>query len=322
MRSAFNTILLLLVFIQFTSCVKELIPENNGYKPSVVIWSILNADSNIIVVSSGNRGIDQTDVVNISSIDFFLFEDSVKVATLYSQSISSDQKLHVFNYRPKPNKKYTLRLFNQSFDISASIQMVSPLPKFDSIEVSKGESSYLRYTLTDQLGTDDAYQFDVNIYNIGDLIDTSNNTLIQSNFVFKKRFDKYDEPSLNYNFPILNPTQQEEFTFPVNDNLFDGKKKTFLFLLSNPVSKSINVPRALSGNAAISDQLNATKRYAVIRCRKISPEYYQFYTSESNNNSIFGTPYFNPTNVYSNIKGGLGLLASKVERVDTVWLIK
>jgi len=322
MKSVFKVCIYLLGLFQLTSCVNELIPEKNGYKPSVVIWCILSPDSNITVISSGNRGINPSDVVNISSIDFFLFEDSVKVATLFSQTIKSDQQFHVFNYKPKANKKYALRVFNQTYDISSTVKMVYALPKVDSIEISKGDNAYLRYNLSDQFGEDDAYQFDVNIYNIGNLIDTSTNSIIQTNFAFKKRFDKYDEPSLNYNFPILNPTEQADFTFPVSDDLFDGKKKVFLFIVSNPVSKSILIPRNSLASAAVSDELTANKRFAVIKCRKISPEFYKFYTSENNNNSIFGTPYFNPTNVFTNIQGGLGLMASYAERVDTVWIIK
>lgn len=322
MKSVFKVCIYVLVLFQLTSCVNELIPEKNGYKPSVVIWCILSPDSNITVISSGNRGIKPSDVVNISSIDFFLFEDSIKVATLFSQTIKSDQQFHVFNYKPKANKKYTLRVFNQTYDISTSVKMISNMTKVDSIEISKGDNAYLRYNLSDQLGEDDAYQFDVNIYNIGNLIDTSTNSILQSNFTFKKRFEKYDEPSLNYNFPILNPTEQADFTFPVSDDLFDGKKKVFLFIVSNPTSKSTFVPRIVSGGPAVSDELIAKKRFAVIKCRKISTEFYQFYISKSNNNSIFGTPYFNPTNVFSNINGGLGLMASYAERLDTVWLMK
>lgn len=322
MKSVFKILLIWFITLAFTSCVKELIPENNGYKPEAVIWAILSPDSNIQIISSGNRGMNVSDVVNIDGIDFFLYEDSVKVSTLFSQTIKSEPQTHTFNYKPKPGKFYILRLFNQKYDISSSLRMISRITKPDTIELSKGENAILKYTITDEELKEDAYQFDVNIIHIGELIDTSNNHTITSGFVYSKKYDRYDEPSLIYDLPILEPITKEEFTFPVNDNLFDGKKKTFLFGLSNPVTKSIFVPRSPTTDVSVSDKLNCTKRYVVIKCRKISPDYYLFYNSENKNNGIFGTPYFNPTNVYSNIKGGLGLMAAFSERSDTVMVFK
>ena len=72
----------------------------------------------------------------------------------------------------------------------------------------------------------------------------------------------------------------------------------------------------------VSNKLICNKQYVLIRCRKISPDYYKYIVSESKNSAIFGTPYFNPTNVYCNLFGGLGLMGAMTERTDTVWIRK
>ena len=124
---------------------------------------------------------------------------------------------------------------------------------------------------------------------------------------------------LNYNFLGLNNYGISKLTYPVTDNLFNGKNRTFLFTLQNPVSNIFYIPR---NSILVSDKLICTKQYVLIRCRNISPDYCKFIISENTNSAIFGTPYFNPTNVYSNIIGGLGLIGGMTERTDTVWIRK
>lgn len=87
-----------------SGCVKELIPETNGYIAKTVVWAILNPDSAIAIITSGNQGLEENDEVNISNIDMFLYEDGVKVDSLLSQKIINTNQIHKFKITPKTQK--------------------------------------------------------------------------------------------------------------------------------------------------------------------------------------------------------------------------
>lgn len=305
-----------------SGCVKDLIPENNGYQPKVAVWAILNPDSLVSVITSGNRGLTDDDVVNIPFIDMILYENGLQVDRLPAQSISSETKIHRFKTKPAQFKTYALKITNFNTEILAFVQMPNKLLKPEEIKLSQGENAQLIYTITDDISFADAYQFDVEICHYGILRDTATSEVIDSNYFYFYPFNSYDEPALNYNILGLNNKSLNEYTFPVNDNLFNGKKKTFIFTVYNPVSNRFLIRKNKNSNYPVSDELMAVKQYALIKCRKISPDYYKFLISENRNNAIFGTPYYNPTNVYSNISGSLGLMAGMTERTDTVWIRK
>lgn len=305
-----------------SGCVKELTIETNGYKPQGVIWAILNIDSTIQFTTSGNRGIEKGDVVNFTNLTMTLFDNGIEVDNLLNQTISNDSQAHVFNVKALRGHTYGLKITNQNLEISSQVQTASYLSQPDAIELTIGENAQLKYTITDDLNYVDAYQLNVESYYAGVLMDSLSNTVINNDFLFIQKYNKYDEPSLNYNLLSFNSQTLENLTFPVSDNTFSGKKKTFLFTLQNPVSDVVFIPKENNPNASVSDMLLCKTRYVVITCRKITPTYYNFYISESKNNAIFGTPYFSPTNVYSNISGGLGLMAGATSRMDTVWIKK
>lgn len=316
-----NNIALIILLVLF-SCVKPLIPTNNSYVAKTVVWAILNPDSTLTLVTSGNRGLEDNDMVNITNIDMFLFENGLLVDQLHNQSIHSDSQTHRFSFKPKHNKTYTIKMVNQEVEINGLVAMPNPFLKPDQVSLTQGDNAQLSYTITDDESFNDAYQFSVEMYHYGVLADTASGDTIDKNYLFKRGYDKYEEPELNYNFLGLNNSGLDIYTFPVADYLFNGKKKRFLFTLQNPITNIFFIPRNIISGAPVSNKLICTKQYVLIKCRKISPDYYKFLVSENKNNAIFGTPYFNPTNVYSNIQGGLGLIGAMVERTDTVWIKK
>lgn len=320
MKLVFNkNSLILFLIVVISGCVKELNPETNGYKEKPVIWALLNPDSIVKIITSGNQGLEENDKVNISSIDMFLYEEGAKVDSLLAQKITNASQMHSFNIIPKNSKTYILKILNKDLEISGSTIIPRILSKPFEIKLTQGENAQLSYTISDNILSADAYQFDVEIYHYGILTDTATDDTLSKSYVFVKPFDKYDEPTLNYNFLGLNNFGTSKLTYPVIDNLFNGKNRTFLFTLQNPVSNIFFRPR---NSTLVSDKLICSKQYVLIRCRNISPDYYKFIVSENRNSAIFGTPYFNPTNVYSNISGGLGLIGGITERTDTVWIRK
>ena len=311
--------LALFLLLILSGCVKELIPETNGYKAKPVVWAILNSDSTVAIITSGNQGLEDNNEVNILNINMFLYENGVKVDSLLAQKITNNSQTHHFKITPINTKTYTLNISNKDMEISGSTFIPSLLPKPFEIKLTQGEIAQLTYTVADNFWSVDAYQFDVEIYHYGMLTDTATDDTLNTSYSFTKPFDKYDEPTLNYNFLGLNNYGISKLTYPVTDNLFNGKNRTFLFTLQNPVSNIFYIPR---NSILVSDKLICTKQYVLIRCRNISPDYCKFIISENTNSAIFGTPYFNPTNVYSNIIGGLGLIGGMTERTDTVWIRK
>lgn len=310
------------LLLALLGCVKPLVPENNSYIAKPVVWAILNPDSTLTIVTSGNKGLEDNDVVSLSNIDMLLFENGLLVDQLHNQSIHSDSQSHKFSFKPVHNKTYSLKMVNPNLEISGLVTMPGPFLKPDQISLTQGDNAQLSYTITDDENFNDAYQFSVEMYHYGVLTDTASGDTLDKKYVFMRSYDKYEEPELSYNFLGLNNAGIVLYTFPVTDNLFNGKKKSFLFTIQNPVSNIFYRIRTLLNGNIISDKLICSRQYVLIKCRKISPDYYKFLVSENKNSAIFGTPYFNPTNVYSNIKGGLGLIGGVVERTDTVWVRK
>jgi len=308
------------ISVFLSGCVKELVPAQNDFQAKVVVWAILDPSKNIQVITSGNRGLAENNVVNVPEIDIMIYEDGVLIENLPSRAINSDTQSYFFSFKPEPSRNYTLRLLNSSMEIKGST-FIMPIPDIPIMDLTKGENARLKYSIIDNLLRDDAYQFDVKVHCRGVLRDTSNNSIIDANFELIRKFDKYDEPNLEYTFAGLGSFLITDYTFPVKDDLFNGKAKDFLFSVQNPVSDEVFVPRNGS-NGSISDKLSSSRRFILVKCRKISPEYYNFILSEGKNNAIFGTPYFNPTNLFTNISGGLGLVACVHERSDTLWIKK
>jgi hypothetical protein len=321
MKLHFKTILGIIGCAWFLSgCVKELIPENNGYKPKVVMWAILSPDSSIKLQTSGNRGISDADVVNLPNIDLLLYDNGVKIKSLFSKTITSDSQTFDFGVKAKANHIYSIAAFNAINNTFGNSLVLDTIHRTGT-EITQGENARFTYSIWDDPTHEDAYQFDVQICFEGDLIDTSSNQVISTNFLHRKPYDKYDEPVINYNLPLLTDLVVSKFTYPVTDNLFNGKKKGFVFAVQNPVNDDLFIQRK-NDDPNRFDKLSCKRRYVLVRCRKITPDYYKFIVSGETNNAIFGTPYFNPTNVYSNVTGGLGLIAGMTERQDTVWIKK
>jgi hypothetical protein len=310
------------ILLLMSNCLKELKPLDNGYVNKPVIWCILNCDSTISLISSGNRGMEDDDIVNFKALKIYLFEEGLAVDSLLNQSIYKDTFTHHFHVKAKPNKRYSISIIG--FDLKLSSIVTTPnyllIPK--DIELTQGDNAQLTYTLADDPNFSDAYQFMVEVIHQGTLIDTANNDTLNKNYTFMKNYEKYDEPLLNFDFLKLNVTNNTTLTYPVSDNLFNGKDKSFLFTVQNPVSPVFFRLRVPSKGIPIADKMICKKQFVLIKCRKISPDYYKFILSENKNSAIFGTPYFNPTNIYSNVIGGLGLMAAMTERTDTLWIRK
>ena len=186
MNSVFNKSNFLILFILSLTigCVKELVPKNNGYQPKVAVWAILNLDSSISVITSGNRGLEDKNIVNIPSINMFLYEDDRAVDSLITEAISSESKTHRFKFKPSFSKNYTLKIVNLTVEINSSILMPNPLLKPNEIKLTQGDNAQLLYTTTDDVTMSDAYQFDVEICHYGILKDTATNKVLDSFYLF------------------------------------------------------------------------------------------------------------------------------------------
>ncbi|NUM31275.1 MAG: DUF4249 family protein [Bacteroidetes bacterium] len=312
----------IIILITLSSCIKELEIENSTYKQKVVLWAVLDIDSNINLKISGNKGINLNDTLDEKIADISLFEDNVLLKKIWGEKITGTMKIINFNVLAKANKNYMIEVNFADKNIISQITTINKIIK-PELEFSKGEGAQFKYTITDDPLIKDAYRFDLKKYYIGVLYDSMLNKVIDSNYTFIKKYDKFDEPSINYNFISFYENNIQHYTFPVSDQLFSGKSKSFLFLLSNPISNTIFVPSGTYANGQpIRNVLVCKKRYAVVKCLKISNEYYQFLITENKNNAILGTSYYNPVNLYSNINGGLGLMCSQSQRTDTVWVLK
>lgn len=136
---------------------------------------------------------------------------------------------------------------------------------------------------------------------------------------FKDMFSQADYYWLSIEHQLVD-TLKDSLIEKIETNLLSNSPYVFNSDLTNP-----NAPYRLftdqgfngqtisidfsSDFAQFEKQNEHTKAYVLVSFHHISPEAYEFLKSLAQNKNIFGGPLSSPTNLYTNIENGLGILA-------------
>jgi len=91
-------------------------------------------------------------------------------------------------------------------------------------------------------------------------------------------------------YELIDPSLEENFNLPVNDNLFNGKMHNFEIKISR------------SGWSAETE-------HARVLLLNITEEYYLYLTTKNLQESVAGDPFAQPASIFSNVENGIGIFA-------------
>lgn len=283
------------------SCVKEEVIKIKEHPSLVVVNSLINSDSSIHVFLSKTISLTQSQLPEISNAKILLYEDDVFIKELVSLghgNYSSQEKVKI-------NSNYKIIINSDNQKIEANTDIPSK-PNFDIVSIidSAGINEYGEY-------------YNRAIIRINDNLNENNYYELIFKSISISPFDKYDTTicySLIHSDDIVIKNEaifdlREYLNF--SDSLFNGQSKQFSVDYYQGVNYNYNYNGILPyGTYKFLIILNSTTK-----------EYYKYKKALylHNLNSQGGIWSNDPTELYSNIKGGLGIFAGYATTIsDTI----
>jgi Domain of unknown function (DUF4249) len=302
MKIIYQFISLAVMAIIFNACVKKVTIDLPYEGDKIVVKSIIKQDSNIYALISkstrpnANSFNNQNEITNAS---ITVLENNVPVTSLtllpQGQTFYSNNRWYISNYKAKAGKTYTLKITVPNLPNAEGTETMISKPKYKIESYYKIVNSTLDTTnvvklnLTD-LPTEDYYQIkmytaDTNFAAIGPryIIDYNSYVYFSVNSLDENAsiFDQIDG-GLRYS------------NFYFSDKKFNGK-------IINPKFEFNNYSYG-------------TNRIAVI-LESISKNYYRFLVSAENHLNNSGNPFSEPTQVYTNITNGYGIIGTSADSI-------
>lgn len=284
-----------MVFAGITACQLVVDVELPKFEPSMVINSVINADSTINVKVSRNRHILDPYYTSsfVSNARLSLYSNGHIVGYL-SESMSQTGT-YVSNFIPEPGVAYTLVAEHDSLPTAQATTMVPKkfiVPTVSVVDVRQPNGSAMDYQSKMRLRFQDAAgpdYYQVAIYywarwQVG--FDEEGNPIWEERF-----YQTYFEP--------INPESDFEEYSPgdfFSDELFDGKNHRIDFnVYSYAYDHENNEPDTST---------------FLMDVRMISEEYYKYLASLQAQDNSSGNIFAEPAPVFNNIENGFGIFGA------------
>jgi hypothetical protein len=289
------------VILMLNSCIKKVEIDIPYPGDKIVLFSYIKHDSTIYakVTKTYRPGAPYTTSPSVlnSNANLKLLENGLEVAS-FSKLYNYTTESYTSNYKAKPNKTYTIKATAANLPDAYGVETMVNKPnyKVDSfyyVPAVAGTSSskshnYIKLNLTDNANEENFYflkifRADTNTSTIGPRykIDEYNPYYYYVNSIV-------DNESI---FDFLEPISYEKLFF--TDTKFNGKNLS----IKLDIQGYNNIPR-------IAIVLSA-----------ISKSYYRYYISSENQQNNSGNPFAEPSQVYTNITNGYGLVATTADSV-------
>lgn len=281
-----RTIKFMVLLIFVSSCVSEIETDAPAVNPQIVVNSLINPDSTFSVILSYNMSLNGSGITTIDNAQVSLWVNE----TFYENLQSAGNGYYTSNFHPATETGYSIKITTADDEIISSTFIPAP-PAF--VILNKEDSAFI--------DSDGEYQNRCTIK----IVD--NNT--ERNYyevVFKVIESNPYNGNINTFFPYINSSHQ----VIQNEGIFDYRESmTFSDSLFN--GSSVEIPFCYHTFFSISSENNFYQPYKlVVIVNSTSKEYYQYKKSLWNQmNDDNGIWSGQPTNIYSNISGGLGIFA-------------
>ena len=302
----------LVLTITITSCKKirdDLLPVGTT---KLYCQSILNPDSSIRVYVGKTTDILNNEPAYIDDATVLLYENNIFIDTLSHESNGK----YFSTIKPAIGEKYTIKvikdcILSASTTVPDSTALIEPEIEFPTGYDAVNQEYYgnLTFTIDDNPSIENFYEV----------------------VIFYKSFYAPDNEyyysylnNPNYSIVVPDPIVKNEGDwdyFPAtiffSDKLFNGKKQAFSF-------STVTTKRYLPDGSSNS---NALKDDGYILLRSISKDYYlyrKYYTRHAYNSGIHQDAIQNmlftgePLDMYTNVSGGLGVVAALSSTISKI----
>jgi len=318
----YNTLILAVLF---SSCEKYIKFSGDETGTKLVLNGLLSSDSIIkIKLTESKFFLKEGHFNTINNATVELWKDGNKIENL----LNKGKGYYTGNYIPKTGDNIRVTAFCEGFDrVDCSTEIISPTPvnSADSMNYNE-EKIYSRYIYSEKDGTS---HIDSSAYNLSinfDLNITFKDPKDIPNYYTIKVFIKYYFPKGNSAFvPLFYTSDDIVFktgkemgflddknkmkTIVFNDDLFDGKQY-------NIKIKAYNYDDNYFSNYTFDTPFKIypepVDRDIYVELQSLSYDYYMYLkTIEANSNlSKLLESLSEPIQIYTNVKGGIGILGS------------
>jgi hypothetical protein len=284
MRKQYKTITTLFILLLFISCERDIeLPYN--YPPTLCFNCILNPDSIITASLTYVRNIDTIDTfIGVNNAKIILTENGVKL----EQLTNVGKGKYKLNYKPKPQKRYTVTVTYLDFlPLTAeTVVPVAPVVTHNVDTVKSVQNPYEPYIITninfaivDKIGLDRYwyYVFGRN-RNMSDFWPVHHNIYAP----FFDDFNRYVDADNNFSY---------SYYIRINDEGYDGQVLKFT---------QNNVGKRLGESSTTFYFLTADKHY----------DKYIKTTVKDRVNKEEDFSFLEPVQIYTNIENGYGIFGS------------
>jgi Domain of unknown function (DUF4249) len=302
MKIIYQIISLAVVITALNACVKKVTIELPYEGDKIVVKSIIKQDSNIYAVLSKSTRPNVNSYNNLNEItnaSITVLENTIPVTTLtlipQSQSGYYNSRWYGSSYKAKAGKTYTLKITVPNLpNAEGSETMVSkPKYKIESyykvVNSTLDTTSVVKLNLTD-LPTEDYYQ--IKMYSA----DTN----------FMPLGPRY---LIDYNSSLYFSVTSLDENASIFDQIDGGLRYTnFYFSDKKFNGKTINPKFEFN-------EYNYGKTRVAVILESISKSYYKFLVSAENHLNNSDNPFSEPTQVFTNITNGYGIVGTTADSV-------
>lgn len=300
----------LIFFAVLFACELQVDVETPDFESSLVLGSVINPDSTIIVAVTKDKYIlDNNDsgsfgVQGISGASVNLFEDDELVGTLIEQELSDDYQesisgVYGIDYFPKQGREYRVEVESANFQKATAYESLPSVAAAFSIPDDSfrffddsGENIEVRIVIEDTPG-DDYYEIVAYTDQIGAYFTYFPET---NEYVIDSTFQLNEPLFVNSDNLVFEEYAYEQLIF--EDKFFANR------------SYEINLEFYLG----LFTPFEGFDPEAVltIELRKVSKAYFNYYNSALLQDWISDDPFSQPVQVFSNVENGFGIFGSYV----------
>lgn len=272
-----------------TSCETEREIKEIEYQKKIVVNSLFNNEKSIEVRVSQSRSVlDKESSFELEGAKVQLLFNGGVLDMAYDNNV---KKYYLTDpFLPVPGTDYTIQVQSPGFVTARSTTKLTALPKnlvFELVENTSVDNDgvpqdQLRVSLLDHVGEINYYQMQLFYY-----------SQIQQTFI-----------------PFIPENADSE-----NTGLFRNSDNSFLFSDKNKDGETISFKFTIP-----FDQSIGTPRFK-IDLYSLSRDYYEYERTQTLNDGLtvgFGSFFFEPVQIYTNIDNGLGIFAGKTVARDTI----
>ncbi|MDR0812201.1 MAG: DUF4249 domain-containing protein [Paludibacter sp.] len=337
MKTKINIFLLLLLF--FASCINPIEFKDGAVESKLVLHSLLTPDEGVTVLLTASRFfLDESyNYRKISNAEVVLFKDSIAIDTLQRKAhegvyygernfyVGDSTGIYYGKYIPQAGDNLTLRASAQGFEPIESELTIIPPPDFISADTANMSArAYVRMWYDENDRNKILYDTAIHYFSSFNISLSFNDTPDKNEYYYVVLYVKteYEDASVG---------KQYRLSYESNNIVFSSNSVTIGMIGGGEAEKdysiftdeffagknyNINIYYLDDGDYYGNNYWTpkpfsfVTAQYLVVELHSVSKEYYLYRKSAMLSDDEMGGRFSEPVQIYSNVKGGIGIAGS------------